>query len=139
MRSPTTCPEIVIGPSNGARSRIRTSAPGRILSALFGAALVVPNFERLNEWAKEKGVTIRPESIDANPEVRRLFQAELDTYNTGVPHHEQVRAFALLPADLTIEDGSITPTLKVKRRILENRYQKLIDAMYQAAEKQHVA
>ena len=54
-------------------------------------------------------------------------------------HHEQIRAFALLSADLTIEDGSITPTLKVKRRVLENRYRELIDSMYKAAEKAHVA
>jgi long-chain acyl-CoA synthetase len=56
-----------------------------------------------------------------------------------VAHHEQIRAFALLSADLTIEDGSITPTLKVKRRVLESRYRDLIDTMYKAAEKAHVA
>lgn len=105
----------------------------------FLAALIVPNFERLHDWARESNVKIQAETIDANPDVRRLFQQEIDVYNTDKPHHEQVRAFALLPADLTIEDGSITPTLKVKRRILENRYQGLIEGMYQAAEKQHVA
>ena len=63
----------------------------------------------------------------------------LDAYNADKPHHEQIRAFALLPADLTVEDGSITPTLKVKRRILENRYHGLIEGMYEAAGKTHVA
>jgi long-chain acyl-CoA synthetase len=105
----------------------------------FLAALIVPNFERLNDWAREKHVAIKPETIDANPEVRRLFQQEIDGYNADKPHHEQVRAFALLPSDLTIEDGSITPTLKVKRRILETRYQALIEGMWKTAEKQHVA
>jgi len=105
----------------------------------FLAALIVPNFERLSEWSRENNVTFTPEAIDANGQVRRLFQEEIDTYNAGKAHHEQVRAFALLPADLTIEDGSITPTLKVKRRILETRYQNLIEGMYEAAEKQHVA
>ena len=66
-------------------------------------------------------------AIDADPDVRRLYQREIDAYNADKPHHEQIRAFALLPQDLTIEDGSITPTLKVKRRILENRYQALIE------------
>jgi long-chain acyl-CoA synthetase len=105
----------------------------------FLAALIVPNFDRLREWAAAGGKTLRPEAIDADPDVRRLFQRELDAYNAGKPHHEQIRAFALLPADLTVEDGSITPTLKVKRRILESRYHSLIEGMYEAAGKAHVA
>ena len=89
--------------------------------------------------AAEKNITYEPSAIDANPELRALFQKEIDAYNADKAHHEQIRAFALLPADLTVEDGSITPTLKVKRRILENRYQDLIGKMYQDAEKPHVA
>ena len=105
----------------------------------FLAVLIVPNFDRLKDWAAGQGVEFRPEAIDANPRIRALFQKEIDDYNAGKPHHEQIRAFALLPVDLTVEDGSITPTLKVKRRILEKRYADLIAAMYQAAEKTHVA
>ena len=105
----------------------------------FLAALIVPDFERLAEAAAEQRIAFRPESIDANPQIRALFQRELDEYNRDKPHHEQIRAFALLPEDLTIEDGSITPTLKVKRRILETRYHALIESMYDAAEKAHVA
>jgi long-chain acyl-CoA synthetase len=105
----------------------------------FLAALIVPNFDRLKEYAAQRNISFRPESLDANLEIRALFQKEIDAYNAGKPHHEQVRAFALLPADLTIEDGSITPTLKVKRRILETRYHDLIEGMYQTAEKTHVA
>ncbi|HJW13249.1 MAG TPA: long-chain fatty acid--CoA ligase, partial [Thermoanaerobaculia bacterium] len=98
----------------------------------FLAVLIVPNFDRLREVAAERRIAFEPETIDANPEIRALFQKEIDAYNADKPHHEQIRAFALLPSDLTIEDGSITPTLKVKRRILESRYQTLIDRMYQA-------
>jgi long-chain acyl-CoA synthetase len=105
----------------------------------FLAALIVPNFDRLKEWVATGAIPVEWDAIDASPEVRRLFQREIDAYNADKPHHEQIRAFALLPQDLTIEDGSITPTLKVKRRILESRYQTLIEAMYQAADKTHVA
>jgi long-chain acyl-CoA synthetase len=105
----------------------------------FLAALIVPKFDRVKEYAAAKNIDFKPETIDSNPEIRALFQREIDAYNAGKPHHEQLRAFALLPADLTIEDGSITPTLKVKRRILESRYHALIEQMYQNAEKQHVA
>lgn len=105
----------------------------------FLAALIVPNFDRLKEYEEENHVSFAPEKIDANPQIRALFQKEIDAYNQDKPHHEQIRAFAILPADLTIEDGSITPTLKVKRRILETRYEDLIQSMYQAAERAHVA
>ncbi len=105
----------------------------------FLAALIVPKFDRVREYAQQNGIAFEPEAIDSNPQIRAIFQRELDAYNKDKPHHEQVRAFALLPADLTIEDGAITPTLKVKRRILETRYQGLIEQMYQAAEKAHVA
>jgi long-chain acyl-CoA synthetase len=105
----------------------------------FLAALIVPNFERVREVAAERNIAFEPATIDASPELRALFQKEIDAYNEDKPHHEQIRAFALLPVDLTVEDGSITPTLKVKRRILESRYHDLIDKMYQAAERPHVA
>jgi long-chain acyl-CoA synthetase len=105
----------------------------------FLAAVIVPNFERLREWAKEGSRSVRWDAIDADPEVRALFQREIDAYNRDRPHHEQVRAFALLPSELTIEDGSVTPTLKVKRRTIEARYRELIDGMYAAAGKSHVA
>jgi long-chain acyl-CoA synthetase len=105
----------------------------------FLAALIVPNFEKLKEWAAANAPDVRWEAIDAHPAIRSLFQKEIDAYNDDRPHHEQIRAFALLPSDLTIEDGSITPTLKVKRRILETRYHALIEGMYEAAGKTHVA
>jgi long-chain acyl-CoA synthetase len=105
----------------------------------FLGVLIVPNFDRLKEWVAAGSIPVEWEKIDASPEIRRLYQREIDAYNADKPHHEQIRAFALLPQDLTIEDGSMTPTLKVKRRILENRYQSLIEAMYQAADKSHVA
>jgi long-chain acyl-CoA synthetase len=105
----------------------------------FLAALIVPNFARLKEWAAAGRRDVQWEAIDAHPDIRRLFQREIDVYNADRPHHEQIRAFALLPSDLTVEDGSITPTLKVKRRILENRYHALIEGMYEAAGKSHVA
>jgi long-chain acyl-CoA synthetase len=104
----------------------------------FLAALIVPNFDRLKEWAAAGNLDVPWATIDAHPGVRQLYQREIDAYNADKPHHEQIRAFAILPADLTIEDGSITPTLKVKRRILENRYHALIEGMYAAAGKSHV-
>jgi long-chain acyl-CoA synthetase len=99
----------------------------------FLAALIVPDFDKLKEWVAAQHLQVEWLRLDANPDVRRLYQREIDTYNADKAHHEQIRAFAILPADLTIEDGSITPTLKVKRRILETRYHALIESMYDSA------
>jgi long-chain acyl-CoA synthetase len=102
------------------------------------AALIVPDFEKLKEWAAAGGREVNWEHLDANADVRHLFQREIDTYNADKAHHEQIRAFAVLSTDLTIADGSITPTLKVKRRILESRYHDLIESMYQTTGKPNV-
>ena len=99
----------------------------------FLAALIVPNFDKLKEWVAANNVKVDWQHLDANADLRRLFQHEIDAYNADKAHHEQIRAFAILPSDLTIEDGSITPTLKVKRRILESRYHELIENMYRSA------
>ena len=106
----------------------------------FAAAAIRPRAPRaVKTSVNTSWLAFEPATIDASPELRALFQKEIDAYNEDKPHHEQIRAFALLPVDLTVEDGSITPTLKVKRRILESRYHDLIDKMYQDAERPHVA
>ncbi|MDQ5858901.1 MAG: long-chain fatty acid--CoA ligase [Acidobacteriota bacterium] len=105
----------------------------------FIAAVIVPNFDRLREHVKSSNWQVDWAKLDSDPIVRGLYQQEIDAYNSDKPHHEQIHAFAILSSDLTIEDGSITPTLKVKRRILESRYKDLIESMYRAAEKAHVA
>ena len=99
----------------------------------FLAALIVPDFDKLKEWAAVGHLAVDWAHLDANAEMRRLYQREIDAYNADKAHHEQIRAFAILPSDLTIEDGSITPTLKVKRRILETRYHSLIEGLYHNA------
>src|SRR5450759_2622673 len=83
----------------------------------FLSALIVPNFEKIA--LDEAG--------------RQRVQQAIDAYNAGKAHHEQIRAFRLLPLDLTIESGEITPTMKVKRRFVEEKYRALIDEMYEEA------
>jgi long-chain acyl-CoA synthetase len=95
------------------------------------AALIVPNFDRIGGDSRDAA------TLNRDAEIRGRFQAEIDAYNAGKPHHEQIRAFSLLPADLTIDSGEITPTLKVKRRVIEEKYRELIDRMYE--EKEHAA
>jgi long-chain acyl-CoA synthetase len=90
----------------------------------FVSALIVPSFEAL----KRLGLGDKP--LDG-PEVRQAFQKEIDAYNAGKAHYEQIRAFALLDRDLTVDAGEITPTMKVKRRVIEEKFRAVIDRMYE--------
>ena len=100
----------------------------------FLSCLIVPNFEKLQAWADGHGLAGRPmEEIVEEPRVLALFQAAIDKWNEGRSHEQLVHRFAVLPKDLTIESGELTPTLKVKRRIIDQRYKHLIDAMYEGA------
>ena len=101
----------------------------------FLSALLVPNFDRLESWAIGNGVEVRRrEELIRNPKVRGLFQQALDIVNGDEPSERKVKAFALLSNDFSIEGGELTPTLKVKRRVIASKYRELIDAIYERAE-----
>ena len=99
---------------------------------MFLTALIVPDFDTLKDWARGQsfGFTTELELV-TKPEVRSLFQAEIDTIQKELPNYERVRRFELLPAALTVENGEITPTLKVKRKVVEQKYSQLIEKMYE--------
>jgi long-chain acyl-CoA synthetase len=100
----------------------------------FLSCLIVPNFEKLASWAEANGLAGRPmEELVKEPRVLALFQAAVDRWNEGKAHEQLVHRFAVLPRDLTIESGELTPTLKVKRRVIDQNYRKLIDEMYEGA------
>ena len=99
----------------------------------FPAALVVPNFESLEKWAREKGLTGSREELVNKPEVVALYQKLIQELTPDLAQFERIKKITLLAHDLTIEAGELTPTLKVKRRVVEDKYKSLIDAMYQGA------
>jgi len=66
-----------------------------------------------------------------HPKVLELFRRRIDRAMKGRPRYEQVKAFRLLPRELTLEEGEITPTLKVKRSVVERKFQALINSMYE--------
>jgi long-chain acyl-CoA synthetase len=96
----------------------------------FLVALVVPNFESLGPWAKARGIGGGPEQWVADERVQSLIQEEIDRVNADGERYEQIRAFELLPRELTLEEGEITPTLKVKRRVVHERYGDLLERLY---------
>src|SRR5512140_972524 len=100
----------------------------------FLSCLIIPNFEKLATWAEANGFSGRPmEQLVKEPRVLALFQAAIDRWNDGKAHEQLVHRFAVLPRDLTIESGELTPTLKVKRRIVDQHYKHLIDELYEGS------
>ncbi len=97
----------------------------------FLVALIVPNFEKLERDAAALGVTAKsPQELVQNEKVRSLLQSEIDRFNQNLDRQEKIRRFALLPNDFTIENDEITPSLKVKRKMIDKRYKDVIDQLY---------
>jgi len=101
----------------------------------FSIILVVPNYEALEAWAKGEGSSFssRRELI-ALPAVQQKMEAEVNARLGDLARFERPKKVVLLEQDFTIESGELTPTLKVKRRVVEKNYQELIDRTYIAAE-----
>ncbi len=97
----------------------------------FVATLIVPDFAKLKAWASSQGLAGDGDAalVDA-PATREIYQKIIDGVNADLAQHERIKSFALLASELTIDNGHLTPTLKVRRRIVEKTYKREIDAMY---------
>jgi len=97
----------------------------------FLSALIVPNFEALMRDAKKAGASVDSnEELVKHPKAIEIIQKEIDHFNDNLDRQEKIRRFKLLPNDFTIEGGEITPSLKVKRRVVDEKYKAAIDEMY---------
>jgi long-chain acyl-CoA synthetase len=97
----------------------------------FASALVVPTFEVLEGWAKANGITAASrEELVARPEVLAHCMAIVNEMTPDLAQFEKIKKIALLSREFSLEAGEMTPTLKVKRRVVEERYKATIDAMY---------
>jgi long-chain acyl-CoA synthetase len=100
----------------------------------FPAALVVPNFETLEKWAREKGLqALSREQLVDHPAVLAHYQKLMADLLPDLAQFERIKKIALLTREFTLEAGELTPTLKVKRRVVEEKYKGLIDKLYAGA------
>jgi len=100
----------------------------------FPAALVVPNFEVLEAWARKGGMAVGGrEDLVRRPEVLSHYRGLVDSMTTDLAQFEKIKKITLLAREFTQESGELTPTLKVKRRVVEERYKAMIDAMYEGS------
>ena len=97
----------------------------------FNTALIVPNFEYLKEFANQQRLKFADENELVNLErINDAIKQDIGELQKDLAKYEQVRRFKLLRSPFTIENGELTPTLKVKRKVVEEKYAELIDSMY---------
>jgi long-chain acyl-CoA synthetase len=96
----------------------------------YVAALVTLDGTEVMRWASEQGIEGDVSVLAQHPSVHELVQGVVDNANRERSRYEQVKRFAILPRDFTMEDGEITPTLKVRRRAVQEHFQAEIDALY---------
>ncbi|MCK9230396.1 MAG: long-chain fatty acid--CoA ligase [Syntrophales bacterium] len=114
-----------------------TAQPGIDQAILIGdgrkycTALIVPDFEKLFQFAESMGLAAStPEGLVNTPEIQALIRSRVDEVNRRVPRHEQVKYCSILTEPFRIETGELTPSMKMKRRVIEEKFSREIEAMY---------
>jgi long-chain acyl-CoA synthetase len=97
----------------------------------FIVALIVPNFTTVSARATEQGISFAADTeLLAHPWVKSLFEAEVKRLTANLAQYETIKRFALLPQDFTFDNGALTFTMKLKRRVVEQQYQQVIETLY---------
>jgi long-chain acyl-CoA synthetase len=97
----------------------------------FIVALVVPNCKLISAKAAGSGVTIScSEEVAEHPFTRTLVHAEIQRLTANLAQYETIKRFALLPSDFTFDNGALTFTMKLKRRVVEEQYRDVIESLY---------
>jgi long-chain acyl-CoA synthetase len=99
---------------------------------MYLTALIVPDFDALKEYADSNNLPYRDDvELARHPKVNSLIETEINHIQRDLANFERVRRFTLLDRQFTIEDGELTPTQKVRRKAIEERYRSIIDGMYE--------
>jgi len=99
----------------------------------YVAALVTLDPVEIGRWASERGLPTDPADLAGNELVQELVQEIVDDVNRERSRFEQVKRFAVLPRDFTMEDGEVTPTLKLRRRAVIEHFEDAIESLYSSA------
>lgn len=103
---------------------------------MFLTALIVPDFEALKEYADSHNIKYSTvEDLAKDDDIYKLLEKDMDQFQKKLANFERVRKFVMLDRPFSIESGEITPSMKVKRKFIEERYQDLIEQMYKSLER----
>lgn len=98
----------------------------------FVSALIVPEYRLLEAYAQSRGkIYLSTEELCADADVNEMLKERIDTLQQQFAYYEQVKRFTILPAPFTMESGELTNTLKLRRRVVNERYKAIIDKMYE--------
>ncbi|MES2464360.1 MAG: long-chain fatty acid--CoA ligase [Armatimonadota bacterium] len=94
-------------------------------------ALILPNKEKLKEWAKSQNVAVpsTDEELMVLPEIRKKIKQEIDAHSGGLADFEKIKRFTLLPVTFSVDSGEMTPTLKIKRKVVMQKFAREIAEM----------
>ena len=97
----------------------------------YVTALIVPSFIALEEYAKTHNISFTSrEDLISKPEIIEFYRQRIEEAQKELARFEKIKRFTLLPHEFTVESGEITPTLKIKRKAIADKYKDIIDAMY---------
>ena len=97
----------------------------------FPSVLISPNLRELEALAKKSGVsTSDTGAMVRDPKVRAAYKEMVDKVNGTLAHHESLKKFAVVPDEWNVESGELTPSMKLKRRVIVEKYKEQIDAFY---------
>jgi long-chain acyl-CoA synthetase len=100
---------------------------------MYLTALIVPDFDALKEFADAHNISYADNvELTSHPQINKLIEGDINSIQKDLANYERVRKFTLLDKQFTIEDGELTPTQKMRRKAIEERYKHLIETMYEA-------
>jgi long-chain acyl-CoA synthetase len=101
----------------------------------FPAVLIAPNFSALEDWAQSQGIKAASRrDLVADPRVQQLYEDLVATLNRNLAQFEKLKKILLVPDEFSIATGELTPSMKLKRRVVEQKYGEQIEALYSQAE-----
>ena len=97
--------------------------------------LVSPNFGPLEEWARENNIPFASRAeLVANPKVQALYEGIVEAVNGHLARFEKLKRVLVVADEFTPDNGALTPTMKLRRKVIEERYRKQVDELYAQAE-----
>lgn len=97
----------------------------------FASALISPNFKYLDEWKKENNITFSDYAqLVQLPEITSVFNTEIEAINKRINPPERINRFRLVPDEWSSASGELSPTLKLRRQFISNKYREILDQIY---------